>query len=86
MLKWPTKYLNKNNYRRRMVEFVILVAHLLLLKWIVYILSEGGALPVELVIAHFVGLAMAGALLIRFCAWLYRREYLRENNLSELPR
>jgi apolipoprotein N-acyltransferase len=69
-----------------MVEFVILVAHLLLLKWILYILSEGGALPVELVIAHFVGLGMAGALLIRFCAWLYKREYLRENNLSELPR
>lgn len=86
MLKWPTKYLNKNNWRRRMVEFVILVAHLLLLKWILYILSEGGALPVELVIAHFVGLGMAGALLIRFCAWLYKREYLRENNLSELPR
>jgi apolipoprotein N-acyltransferase len=68
------------------VEFIILVAHLLLLRWIVYVLSKGGALPIEIVIMHFTGLAVTGALLIRFCAWLYRRQYLKENNLNELPR
>lgn len=81
-----SKFLNKQNWRKRLVELIILVVHLALLKWILYVLSEGGALPIELVIMHFMGLAVSGALLIRFCAWLYRRQYLRENNLSELPR
>ncbi len=86
MPTWSSKFLNKNNFRRRMVELVILVVHLLLLRWIVYVLSEGGTLPIEIVVGHFMGLAVSGALLIRFCAWLYRRQYLRENNLHELPR
>lgn len=86
MPTWSSKFLNKNNWRRRMVELVILVVHLLLLRWIVYVLSEGGTLPIEIVVGHFMGLAVSGALLIRFCAWLYRRQYLRENNLHELPR
>jgi apolipoprotein N-acyltransferase len=78
--------LNKNNWRRRLVEVIIFVVHLLLLKWILYVLSEGGALPIELVVMHFMGLAVSGALLIRFCAWLYRRLYLREQGMNELPR
>lgn len=86
MPTWFSKFLNKNNWRRRMVELVILVAHLALLRWIVYVLGEGGTLPIEIVIMHFMGLAVSGALLIRFCAWLYRRQYLHENNLRELPR
>ena len=86
MPTWYTKLLNKNNWRKRMVELIILITHLLLLRWIVYVLSEGGVLPIEIVVAHFMGLAVSGALLIRFCAWLYRRQYLRETGLSELPR
>ena len=86
MPTWFSKFLNKNNWRRRMVELVILVVHLLLLRWIVYVLSEGVTLPIELVVGHFMGLAVSGALLIRFCAWLYRRQYLRENNLHELAK
>ena len=86
MPTWFSKFLNKNNWRRRMVELVIRVVHLLLLRWIVYVLSEGGTLPIELVVGHFMGLAVSGALLIRFCAWLYRRQYLRENNLHELAK
>lgn len=86
MPTWFSKFLNKHNWRRRMVELVILVVHLLLLRWIVYVLSEGGTLPIELVVGHFMGLAVTGALLIRFCAWLYRRQYLRENNLHELAK
>jgi hypothetical protein len=86
MPTWFSKFLNKSNWRRRMVELVILVVHLLLLRWIVYVLSEGGTLPIELVVGHFMGLAVSGALLIRFCAWLYRRQYLHENNLHELAK
>ncbi|MFP5459036.1 MAG: hypothetical protein ACLGG7_09905 [Bacteriovoracia bacterium] len=86
MLTWFSTFLNKNNWRRRLVELVILVVHLLLLRWILYVLAEGGTLPIEYVVMHFMGLAVSGALLIRFCAWLYRRQYLRENNLSDLPR
>lgn len=85
-MHWQSKFLSKQNWRKRLVELIILVVHLLLLRWIIYVLSEGGALPIEIVIMHFMGLAMSGALLIRFCAWLYRRQYLRENNLSELSR
>jgi hypothetical protein len=48
MPTWFSKFLNKNNWRRRMVELVILVVHLLLLRWIVYVLSEGGTLPIEM--------------------------------------
>ena len=86
MPTWYSKLLNKNNWHRRMVELVILLCHLVLLRWIVYVLSEGGTLPIEIVVGHFMGLAVCGALLIRFCAWLYHRQYLRENNLREIPR
>jgi apolipoprotein N-acyltransferase len=86
MIQHLSTFLNKQNWRKRLVELIILVIHLLLLKWILYVLFEGGALPIEIVIMHFMGLAVTGALLIRFCAWLYRRQYLKENNLRELPR
>ena len=86
MWNWISSKVNKQNWQKRSVELVILVAHLALLKWILYVLGEGGILPTELLVGHFVGIAAAGALLIRFCAWLYHRQYLKEQGLEKLPR
>ncbi len=79
MWKWISSKVNRANWRQRLVELVILVAHLLLLRWILYVLGEGGVLPTEVLVAHFAGIAATGALLIRFCAWIYHREYVRKH-------
>lgn len=78
MWNWISSKLNKDNWQRRLVELFILVAHLVLLRWILYVLGEGGTLPTEILVGHFVGLAATGALLIRFCAWLYHRQWVKE--------
>ena len=86
MLKWISSIVNKENWQRRLIELFILVAHLALLKWILYVLGEGGTIPTELLVGHFVGLAASGALLIRFCAWLYHRQYIKEHGQDALRR
>ena len=47
----------------------ILLAHLVLLAWIFYALSNGGALGTGSLLLHFFGMALYGALLIPFTAW-----------------
>jgi apolipoprotein N-acyltransferase len=84
MLNWISSKVNRANWQRRLIELFILVAHLLLLRWIVYVLGEGGTLPTEVLVGHFAGMAATGAVLIRFCAWLYHRQYLKEH--GELQR
>ncbi len=71
-------WINKKNYKYRFMQLLILLAHLALLKWILYTLSEGGVLPFNTLLFHFLGISVAGALLIRFCAWFYHRLYLKE--------
>lgn len=72
------KWINKQNYQYRFMQLIILVAHLALLKWILYTLSEGGVLPFQTLLYHFLGISLAGAGLIRFCAWFYHRKYIKE--------
>ena len=72
------KWINKENYKYRLMQLFILVAHLALLKWILYTLSEGGILPFNTLLFHFLGISLAGAALIRFCAWFYHRLYIKE--------
>jgi len=72
------KFVTKENLNHRMVQLFILVAHLVLLKWILYTLYEGGVLPFKTLMYHFLGISAYGALLIRFCAWIYKRQYLNE--------
>ncbi len=60
------------------MQLFILVAHLVLLKWILYTLYEGGVLPFKTLLYHFLGISVYGGLLIRFCAWYYKRQYLKE--------
>jgi apolipoprotein N-acyltransferase len=60
------------------MQLFILLAHLFLLNWIIYTLYEGGILPFKTLMYHFIGISVYGALLIRFCAWFYKRKYLKE--------
>jgi apolipoprotein N-acyltransferase len=71
-------FINKENLGQRMTQFFILVAHIILLKWILYTLYEGGVLPFSTLLYHFLGISLFGALLIRVCAYIYKREYLKE--------
>jgi hypothetical protein len=65
------------NFSYRMMQLLILVLHLILLKWILYTLYEGGVLPMDKLIYHFIGIALFGGGLIRFTAWITKRQYLK---------
>jgi apolipoprotein N-acyltransferase len=71
-------FITKDNIGQRFTQFVILIAHLILLKWILYTLYEGGVLPFSTLLYHFLGMSIYGALLIRTCAYIYKRQYLKE--------
>ena len=72
------KFITKENFSQRLTQALILVAHIVLLKWIVYTLYEGGILPFKDLLFHFLGISIFGALLIRTCAYIYKRQYLKE--------
>ncbi|MCB9061305.1 MAG: hypothetical protein H6622_07275 [Halobacteriovoraceae bacterium] len=61
----------------RLQQLLILIAHLLLLWWMIWLLEEGGTLKMTEVIIHFCGMALYGAILIRLCAawgkWLVKK-------------
>jgi apolipoprotein N-acyltransferase len=71
-------FITKENLNHRLMQLFILVAHLVMLRWIVYTLMEGGILPFKILMYHFLGISLYGGLLIRFCAWFYKRQYLKE--------
>jgi apolipoprotein N-acyltransferase len=71
-------FITKENLNHRLMQLFILLAHLFLLNWIIYTLYEGGILPFKTLMYHFIGISVYGALLIRFCAWFYKRKYLKE--------
>jgi len=71
-------FVTKENIGQRITQFIILVAHLVLLFWIIFTLYEGGILPFKTLLLHFLGISIYGALLIRICAYLYKRQYLKE--------
>ncbi len=71
-------FITRDNFKQRLLQFVILVAHLVLLKWILYTLYEGGVLPFKSLVFHFAGISVYGALLIRTCAYIYKRQYEKE--------
>ena len=75
-------FITKENLRYRITQFIILVAHLALLKWILYTLYEGGVLPFNTLLFHFLGISVSGGLLIRICAYIYQRQY--ENELKKM--
>lgn len=71
-------FITRENLGQRFVQFIILIAHIVLLKWILYTLYEGGVLPFKTLMYHFVGISIYGAVLIRTCAYIYKRQYLKE--------
>ena len=71
-------FVTKENLGMRTTQFVILIAHSVLLKWILYTLYEGGVLPFKSLLFHFLGISAYGAILIRTCAYIYKRQYLKE--------
>lgn len=71
-------FITKENFPQRMMQLFIFVAHIVLLKWIIYTLYEGGVLPFKTLLYHFLGISVYGALLIRFCAFVYKRQYMKE--------
>lgn len=71
-------FVTKENIGMRTTQFVIFIAHIVLLKWILYTLQEGGILPFKALLFHFLGISAYGAILIRTCAYIYKRQYLKE--------
>ena len=71
-------FITRENLGYRITQFFILVAHIALLKWILYTLYEGGVLPFTTLMYHFTGISVAGGLLIFTCAQIYKRRYLKE--------
>jgi apolipoprotein N-acyltransferase len=71
-------FINRENLGSRLTQIVIFIAHVVLLKWILYTLYEGGVLPFSTLLYHFLGISIYGAVLIRTCAYIYKRQYLKE--------
>jgi hypothetical protein len=80
------KYLTLKKIVYRSEQVLIVVAHLILLKWIFYCLYEGGTMEVSKLMLHFTGMAIFGAVLIRGTAYLVQRRYMKENNLTHIPK
>lgn len=75
-----------SNLLKRSEQALIVILHLVLLKWIFYALYEAGSMTTKEITLHFLGLALFGAFLIRGTAFLVQKRYLKENNLTKLPK
>lgn len=62
------QFLSKENIFYRFQQLIILVLHLILLKWMHYSLTELGMEQTQVVLLHFLGMSIYGAALIRGCA------------------
>lgn len=71
-------WVTKENWRFRLIQGAIFIAHMVLLKWILFALAEGGIMPFKTVLMHFAGISAYGAILIRTCAYIYHRKYQQE--------
>ena len=70
-------YITKKNYILRIQQFVILILHLVLLRWIWYTLNNAGAMSITETLTHFSGIGTYGALLIFGCAQWAKRRYVK---------
>ena len=71
-------YITKENAFYRFQQLVILILHLILLKWMFYALSETGGMTTTIVFFHFAGMSIYGGLLIRSCAAWAKYHHLKE--------
>jgi hypothetical protein len=80
-MKFNIKTFVRNyNLWYRFQQLLILVLHLILLRWMYFVLSNSGAFTITEVFYHFIGMSIMGALLIRGCAAWARYHYLKEIN------
>lgn len=70
-------YITKKNLNLRIQQFVILILHLILLRWIWYTLNNAGAMTTTETLLHFTGIGTFGALLIFGCAKWAKRRYVK---------
>ena len=71
-------FITKENIWYRLQQLIILVLHLVLLKWMFYTLSNSGSLSLNEVLSHFVGMSIMGAILIRGCAYWANYHYQKD--------
>lgn len=80
-------FINKDNLGYRLQQLIILVLHLILLKWMHYALTELGMEQTSIVLVHFVGMSIYGAALIRGCAawgkYRHRLDLEKESQLKD---
>ena len=82
-------FITKENIWYRTQQLIIFVLHLILLRWMFYILSNSGRMPTVEVFYHFIGMSAMGALLIRGSAYWARHHYIKEikrdleNNITD---
>lgn len=80
-------FITKDNIWYRIQQLIIFVLHLILLRWMFYILSNSGRMPMAEVFYHFIGMSVMGALLIRGSAYWARHHYIKEikKEMSDHP-
>ena len=80
-------FINRENLGYRLQQLLILVLHLILLKWMHYALTELGMEQTQVVLLHFTGMSIYGAALIRGCAaWgKYRHRLELEKEQEQAP-
>ena len=71
-------FITKENIWYRLQQLIILVLHLLLLKWMFYTLSNTGKMQTMEVFYHFFGMSVMGAGLIRGSAYWANHHYVKE--------
>ena len=77
-------FINRDNVFYRLQQFILFILHLALLKWMYYSLSQTGSMPTDVVLYHFFGMSVYGALLIVGCAkWA---KYHHEKELEEIAK
>jgi apolipoprotein N-acyltransferase len=67
----------------RLEQIIIVVAHLVLLRWIFFALYQAGDLLAKDMMIHFLGMAIYGAVLIRLCAFLAKKRHLKQIDEQE---
>jgi hypothetical protein len=72
------KIIYKYNLFYRLQQLIILVLHLVLLKWMYFTLSNAGALSTTNVFYHFIGMSIMGGVLIRGTAYWAKHHYIKE--------
>lgn len=83
-------FINKDNLGYRLQQLIILVLHLILLKWMHFALTELGTEQTSVVLVHFVGMSIYGAALIRGCAawgkYRHRLDQVQEQSQDQLQK